>query len=789
MIKNYFRVAFRNLVKNKIYSFINIGGLAVGMAVAILIGLWIYDEVSFNKYNKNYDRIGQLWQFVNFGTEKSSYNVLPIPLAEELRSKYPDFKQVSLSVQTNVIMALGDKKFSKAGNYVEPQFTDMMTLKMIKGNRDGLKDINSILLSESLAKNLFAQADPVNKLVKINNKSSLRVTGVYEDFPDNTAFKDVQFLAPWDFYLENAPFVKDSKYAWDNNSWQIYAQLKEGGDFAKVSAKIKDIRMKKENPPAYKPEFFIHPMSKWHLYSDFKDGVNTGGLIQFVWLFGITGVFVLLLACINFMNLSTARSEKRAKEVGIRKAIGSVRRQLIIQFLGESLLVSLLAFVFSLLLVQLIIPFFNSVADKKLTILWSNPLFWISGLGFTLLTGLIAGSYPSLYLSSFNPVKVLKGTFRAGRFASIPRKALVIVQFTVSVTLIIGTIVVFRQVQHAKSRPVGYNRSGLIEIGISSPEMFSHFEAMRNDLLSAKAIDEISASSGSVTVQSGGTTDISWKGKTPDMHPLLMSNSVTHDYGKTVGWHLSQGRNFSREFADSASMIVNESAVKLMGFKNPLEELVKYHGKDYKVVGVSDDMVKESPFEPVKPSLYVLKSNEVNIFNIRLSSQAGTSEALAKVEAIFKKYDPASPFDYKFADEQYRKKFSDEERIGKLASFFAVLAVFISCLGLFGLASFVAEQRTKEIGVRKVLGASVFSLWRLLSKEFVMLVTISFFISAPTAWYFMHKWLQNYDYRTEISWWIFAAAGTGALVITLLTVSFQSIKASVANPVKSLRTE
>lgn len=790
MIKNYFKIAFRNLGKNKGSSFINIGGLAVGMAVAILIGLWIYDELSFNKSLDNYKRIAQVWQFVNFTGEKASYTVMPIPLADELRSKYPDFKSVSLATDQTFIVASGEKIFSKQGKYVEPVFTEMMSLKMIAGNRTCLKDINSVILSGSFAKNLFGKENPINQIIKLDNKQSVKVTGVYEDFPNNTAFSDVLLLVPWDFYTANSSWVKDSKNNWDNNSFQIYAQLKEGADFDKVSAKIKDIRMKMNNPPSYKPEFFLHPMSKWHLYSDFKNGVNTGGLILFVWLFGIVGVFVLLLACINFMNLSTARSEKRAKEVGIRKAIGSVRRQLVLQFFSESLLVTAIAFALSLLLVQLCLPFFNAVAGKSIRILWLNPLFWIFGIGFSLFTGLIAGSYPALYLSSFKPIKVLKGTFRVGRLAAIPRKVLVVVQFTVSVTLIIGTIIVFRQIQFAKNRSVGYNRNGLIEVSMTTPELYKNYKALQNDLLNSGAVYKLAASSGSVTEQSGGRTDISWKGKTPDMHPLIMSNSITHEYGKTVGWQLLKGRDFSREFStDSAAVILNESAANLMGFKKPIDELVNIGGKDYRVIAVINDMIKESPFAPVSPSFFVLNSREVNKITIKLSPQLSTSNALGKIEAVFRKHNPASLFDYTFVDEQYGRKFLAEERIGKLAAVFAALAVFISCLGLFGVASFVAEQRTKEVGVRKILGASVFNLWRLLSKEFVVLVIISLFIAVPTAYYFMHTWLQNYQYHIKLSWWIFASAGAGALFITILTVSFQAIKAAVTNPVKSLRTE
>ena len=790
MLKNYFKIALRNLQKNRVYSSINIVGLSVGMAVAMLIGLWIHDELSFNNYFKNYDRIAQVWQFVTFDIKKSTYGVVPIPLADELRTKYSDFESVSMSKNQALNLTFGEKKFFRSGSAVEPAFTEMMSLKMLSGNRSGLLDINSILLSESLAKAFFGEENALNKLIRIDNKVTVRVTGVYEDFPQNTAFKEISFLTPWNLLLSMDSYAKSALYQWDENSFQLYAQLKSTANFDQVSSKIKDIRMRRDDPPAYKPEFFLHPMSRWHLYSEFENGVNVGGLIQFVWLFGTIGCFVLFLACINFMNLSTARSEKRAKEVGVRKAIGSMRSQLVSQFFSESFLVVGIAFVLSLILVKVSLPMFNTVAEKDIVIPWANPWFWFFGLTFNLLTGIVAGSYPALYLSSFQPLKVLKGNIRVGRFAAVPRKMLVVVQFTVSVTLIIGTIIVFRQIQFAKNRPVGYTKSGLIEIRMNGPELSMHYGSLRNELRNTGAVVEMAESSGSVTVQDGGTTNFSWPGKSPDAHPLIMSNSVTHDYGKTIGWNLSQGRDFSRAFSmDTSSIILNESALKLTGLKKPLESYVKFNNKEYKVIGIVKDMIKENPFSPVNPSFFVMNYNNVSVINIRLSPEVGVNDALIKVENVFKKYNPESPFIYKFVDQEYAKKFGDEERVGKLATFFALLAILISCLGLFGLASFIAEQRTKEIGIRKVLGASVANLWQLLSVDFLILVIISCLIAAPVANWFMNGWLENYQYRVDISGWIFVTVTLGALFITIITVSYQAIKAALTNPVKSLRSE
>jgi len=791
MYRNFFKIAFRSLLKNRSSSLINIGGLAVGMAVAMLVGLWIWDELSFDQGQKNYGRIAQVWQFVTFEKDKAAYQVMPIPLAEELRSKYPDFEAVSLSSNTmDVILADGDKKMIGTGNYVEPVFSEMLALNMLAGNRDALKDIHSILLAESLAKTFFGENNPLNKIIKINNRQDVKIAGIYQDFPTNSSFKDVQLLAPWDLLLANDELTARAKDSWDENSKQLFVQLKAGADFEQVSAKIRDIRMKRDNPPSYKPEFFLHPMSKWHLYSSFNQGVNDGGLIRFVWLFGAIGVFVLLLACVNFMNLSTARSERRAKEVGIRKSIGSGRGQLIFQFFQESFLVVVFAFGLSLLLVQLALPFFNDIANKKVEILWFNPWFWAAGLAFIVFTSLVAGSYPALYLSSFRPIKVLKGTFRAGRFAAIPRRVLVVFQYTVSITLIIGTLIVFRQIQFAKNRPVGYSRDGLIEITMKTPDLKQHYDALRNDLFKEGAVDGVSKSFGSITEDYGGVTGVSWEGKKEDHNPLLMSNIITSEYGKTIGWQLVEGRDFSTQFlTDSAAMVVNEAAVALMGFENPVDELVKWAGRSYRVIGVVKDIIKESPFESIKPSFYTLDNGMANVINVKLAAGLSTSAALSKVEKVVKTYNPSAPFEYQFVDAEYARKFEFEVQIGKLAAFLAILAIFISCLGLFGLVSFTAEQRTKEIGIRKVLGASVLNLWGLLSKDFVQLVMIAFVLSIPIAYYYLHDWLQQYTYHIEISWWIFAAAGAGALVITVLTVSYQAIRAALVNPVQSLKSE
>ena len=793
MIKNYLTIAWRNLIKNRASSLINIGGLAVGMAVAMLIGLWIWDELSYNKNFKNYDRITQVMQNNMMNGQVGTGDATPWPMGDALHKEFgSDFKAITMATYNNGhILSYGDKKLNTGGTYFEPAALEMLSFNILKGSKNSLDDPSAIMLSASAAKAYFGDTDPMGKIMKVDNKLVVKVTGVYADMPQNSSFAGVNFVAPW-AQFSDANGLKKQADTWRCNCYFTYAQLADNADVNRVSAKIREIKKDKVNKIELKQknQVFLNPMKNWHLYSDFKNGVIVGGRIQYVWLFGIIGVFVLLLACINFMNLSTARSEKRAKEVGIRKAIGSLRKQLIYQFLSESLLVALLAFVLSIALVWAALPFFNDVAGKKMSILWSQPLFWILGLGFSLLTGLISGSYPALYLSSFQPVKVLKGTFRVGRFAAVPRKILVVVQFTVSVTLIIGTIVVFRQVQFAKNRPVGYNRNGLVTLPMATGDIHKQFAAFKDELEKSGAVTAISESGSPTTGDYSSNSGFDWKGKDPGQAVEFPNIDISPDYGKTVNWKVVAGRDLSAAYpTDSLAFILNESAAKFMGLKNPVGETLKWDGVAFHIIGVVKDMVSESPYSPVRPTLFHLLNGVGDFITVRINPEISASQALTKIEKAYKTYNPAQPFEYHFVDEDYARKFGDEERIGKLASAFAGLAIFISCLGLFGMASFIAEQRIKEIGVRKVLGATVFNLWRLLSKDFVILVIISLLIASPVAYYFMHNWLQSYQYRADVAWWIFAITAAGAMVITLLTVSYQSIKAALMNPVKSLRSE
>ena len=793
MLKNYFTVAWRNLLRSKWYSLINTLGLSIGMAVALLIGLWIWDELSYDHYHENHARVAQVMTTQTFNGHTGTGEATSLPVAKTLRAQYAgDFSEVARTSWTfDHTLAVGDKKVTQSGMYAEPGFTRIITLRMLGGKSDALKDPSAILLSHSAAVALFGNADPMNQTVKLDNQAVAKVEGVYEDPPHNTSFYAVKFMVTWASYESTAAWVRNAEDQWGNHSWPTWVLMAPNADPARVTDKIKDL------PKAHNKEgnetLLLHPMDKWHLYSDFKDGKVSGGLIRFVWLFAIIGIFVLLLACINFMNLSTARSEKRAKEVGIRKTVGSLRGQLIGQFLCESIVVALLAFVLAIGWVLLALPSFNMLADKEMHLPWGSPVFWILTLGFTILTGLLAGSYPAFYLSGFDPIRVLKGTFRAGRFASLPRKVLVVVQFTVSVALIIGTILVFSQIDYARNRPVGYSRDGLITVMMNTPEIFGHYNALRGDLLKTGAIADMCESSSPITNVWSNQIGWDWKGKDPAFVPLFGTIACTHDYGNTLHWSIKEGRDFSRNFVTDSGgrggLILNEAAVKLTGMTHVLGETIKYNDSPRVVIGVVRDMVMESPYQPIKPTIFFISYGWTNVIDIRLNPSLSARDALHAIEPVFRRYNPGSAFEYKFVDEEYARKFTDEQRIGRLATVFAALAIFISCLGLFGLASFVAEQRTREIGVRKVLGASLFHLWRMLSADFVMLVVISCAIAIPLAWYFLYQWLKQYEYRTPMYWWAFAAASLGALTITLMTVSWQAVRAALMNPVRSLRTE
>jgi hypothetical protein len=809
MFKNYLRVAFRSLLHNRFSAAINIGGLAVGMAVALLIGLWIQDELSFDKYHTHYDRIVQVLQKEKFLGKTKVWEHQPFLLLDALRKSYGDrFDHIVASISADgYLLQHGEKKMPGQGLFMDADGPEMLTLKMLKGNRAGLGgDSHTILLSGSVAKALFGDDDPIGKRITLddqwdpNNQLPVVVKGVYEDLPRNTTFTDAHYVLPWNLFADGNTFMH--QLGWDDHRINIYAELKPGVDRDKLSAVMADFELNTirglagtEREVAAGPRIMLHPMSEWHLYSDFKEGVVEQGPVQFVWMMGIIGGFVLLLACINFMNLSTARSEKRAKEVGVRKAIGSLRSQLTRQFFVESFVVVVIAFLPAIGLAALALPWFDQLSAKQMEMPWGQLWFWAFAALFIVITGTLSGSYPALYLSSFNPVAVLKGRFKAGKHSALPRKALVVLQFTVSVALIIATIVVYNQILFAKDRPVGYSRAGLLMVPVTSRDFDGKYDLLRNRLKADGAVVEMAESESAVTDVSSHNGGFDWPGKPEGLQEDFGTLTVSYDYGKTVGWQFLAGRDFSQVYgSDSSGFVINETAAKFMGLKQPVGQSIHWKVKwanidtSFTIIGVIKDMVMQSPYDPVKPTIFRLGGN-YNWVYARIDPHTSAQTALGRIGAVFHDVIPSVPFQYRFADDEYAKKFAAEQRIGNVAAVFAVLAILISCLGLFGMALYVAEQRTREIGVRKVLGASVLDLWSLLSREFVWLVGLSLLIGGPVTFWVMHGWLQNYQYHATLSWWIFALTAVGAMSITLATVSFQAIRAAMANPVKSLRTE
>jgi ABC-type antimicrobial peptide transport system permease subunit len=759
----------------------------------MLIGIWVYGELSYNTSHEHYKDIAQVYQHQTVNGEVIT-GVGPSPIGPELKAVYKnDFKHVVRSWwESEHILAIDDKKISSKGTFMDGEALEMFSFKMKKGSQSSLKEPFSIVISETTANALFAGDDPIDKLLKVDNNLYAKVTGVYESFPNNSRFHDLQFVSTWEFWIASNDWMKEGEVDW-NGTFYTYVQIQPHTTFDVLSEKIGNIkanRMDKEQASKEQPQLFLYPMSRWHLYDEWKNGHEAGGRIQFVWFFSIIGVFVLILACINFMNLSTAQSEKRAKEVGVRKSIGSARLQLIYQFFTESFLVVVFAFVLAINFVMMSLPWFNELSDKKMSVPLDNVYFWMISGTFIFVTGLLSGSYPAFYLSSFQAVKVLKGTFKVGKAASLPRSILVVLQFTVSIALIIGTIMVWKQIQYAKDRPIGYSREGLLMIRKKSPDQWGKFNTLKNEMKRSGAVVEVAESSSPATEVWFNNSGFTWKGKDPDMQDDFATMAVTHDYGRTVGWHFIQGRDFSREFAtDSSAVVLNETAARIMGLTNPVDEEIVWNGKKFKVIGVIKDMLMDSPYKPVKQTIFWL-SYQGNVWiNIKMNPVLSSTEALSRVEKVFLNLFPAVPFEYKFVDEEYALKFSAEERVGKLASVFAVLAIFISCLGLFGMASFIAEQRKKEIGIRKILGATVANLWIMLSKEFIVLVCVSCLIATPVSWYFLKEWLHQYEYHTSLSIGIFLATGVGALLITMFTVSFQTIKAAIINPARSLKAE
>jgi len=787
MLKNYLKIALRNLFRNKAFSAINIAGLAIGMASAILILLWIQNEISYDQFHEKKDRIYEAWNRAHFSGKLQCWNTTPKVLARTLERDIPEVEQATrVNWSRNFLFSVGEKRLTVQGNMVDSNFLQMFSFPLLKGNSKlALMDMHSIVLTEKLAQKIFGNEDPMGKVIKIDNKDNFTVTGIARDLPNNTRF-NFEYLLPWSY----ARYRGEDDENWGNNSTRTYVLVKPNVSFASADNKIRKLKARydKNEDPTW--EMFLYPISKWRLYSRFKDGSEDGGRIEFVRMFGIIAVFILLIACINFMNLSTARSEKRAKEVGIRKVVGAQKGALIAQFIGESILLAFLAGIVAIGIVELSLPGFNKLTDKKLFIDFGNIYSWLIALGFIIFTGLVAGSYPAFFLSSFQPVRVLKGMFRSSKALITPRKVLVVLQFTFAIILIISTIIVKHQIDYARDREAGYDKRNLMYHMLTG-DLDKNFNLVKNELLASGVATSISKTSAPLTQGWSDTWGFEWKGKDPNDKTDFDRYSADENLVATAGFQLVKGRDFNlKQFpTDSTGVILNESAAKAMGFKDPIGQIVKDNDINWHVVGVIKDFILQSPYYPLKPMVIEGSKGWFNTMHIKLNPQNSTAQNLKKAEAIFKKYNPEYPFEYKFIDEEYATKFEDEKRTATLTALFAGLTIFISCLGLFGLAAYMAQNRIKEIGVRKVLGASVANITTLLSKDFLKLVIISLVIASPVAAFAMYKWLQDYPYRVNIEWWVFVIAGLAAVTIALLTVSFQAIKAATANPVKNLRTE
>jgi len=793
MIKNYIKIALRNLWRHKGFSLINITGLAVGMAAAILVLLWIKNELSYDGFHKNKDRIYEVRNHVSFNGKITCGNSVSEPTASALEKDVPEVERAVRSGEYgNLLLSVGDKKIIKAGNIVDTGFLQIFSFPMLKGDPStALNDMHSIVLTEKTAKSLFGEDDPMGKIIRIENKDNFTVTGILKDLPNNTRF-NFDYLLPWSYKKSHA---KGMDFGWNDNSTPTYVMLRPNANYAAAALKIKDLKQHySDNAKKMKWELFIYPLKRWRLYSSFTNGVEDNrGRSTFVKLFGIIAGFILLIACINFMNLSTARSEKRAKEVGIRKVVGASKGSLIGQFIGESIFLAFLAGIAAVIIVLISLPAYNQLTGKNLFINFGSIYTWIAFVGFILFTGLLAGSYPAFFLSSFQPVKVLKGTFKKAHALVTPRKALVVLQFTFAIILIICTIIVKQQIDYARNRETGYNKDNLI-YHFMTGDIPKNYTLIKNELLASGIARSVTKTNSPLTERWSDGWGQNWEGKDPNDKTSFDRYLADEGLGATAGLQFIQGRDFDlKQFpTDSTAMIVNESSLKIMKFKDPIGKKVSDLGIDWHIVGVIKDFILTNPYEPTRPILICgAKSNfmQFSVIQIKLNGKNSTTDNLKRAEVIFKKYNPEYPFEYKFVDEAYAQKFDNEQRQGTLAALSAGLAIFISCLGLFGLAAYMAENRIKEIGVRKVLGASVAGITTLLSKDFLALIIVSFIIAAPLAYWGMSKWLMNYPYRVSINWWVFALAGFLSVMIALITVSYQSIKAAVTNPVNSLRSE
>ncbi|HEX8378246.1 MAG TPA: ABC transporter permease [Pedobacter sp.] len=787
MLRNYLKIAWRNLWKHKAFSAINISGLALGLTCSILIYLWVKDEYSVDAFHKNGDRI-----FIVASREFSDKEVegsydTPGLLGEELKKVMPEV-ELACNYEQNgsSTFSFGDNKMRFDGSFAGADFFKIFSYPLLQGTvATALKSPESIAISNKMASNFFGSpASAINKTIKFENNKALKVTAVFEDIPKNS-FEQFDYLINWDYFVEIQPWVKD----WGNSGPSTFVQLRADAKRASVESKLQHFvkPYNKEYTEANHIELGLQLYKEKYLHSNFKDGYISGGRIEYVRLFSIVAVFILLIACINFMNLSTARSLKRAKEIGVRKVIGAVRPVLIKQFLSEALLFTLLGVLISIVLLALLLPVFNNLTNKQIHYPFGDYTFWLGIISLTVITGIIAGSYPALLLSSFNPAKVLKGTVKLAPASGWLRKGLVVFQFALSIIFITGMIIISKQVDYIHNKNLGYNKNSLICIPITGA-LSTNFELFKNEALKLPGITQVcQISQGPVDI-GNSTHGVEWDGKAPNTEPNFKCVAVGHDFAKTLQLKFVQGRDFSKAFADSSNYLINEAAAKKIGYNNPLGKNLTFWGVKGNIIGVLKDYHFSSLHTAIDP--LIIRLNNQSYGNAVIRAAPGeTKKALEGLKKLHQKLNPDFIFSHQFADEEYASLYKSEQVVQKLSTYFAFLAIFISCLGLLGLVVFTAEQRTKEIGIRKVLGASLASLFHLLSKDFLVLVFLAFLVGAPIAWLAINNWLANFEYRISVGWSVFAITGIFSLVIVLLTISFQVVKSALANPVESLRTE
>ena len=788
MFKLNLKIALRNLWKNKGFSLINIGGLAIGLASCMILLIYVAYEWSYDKQFTNSDKTYVVYQHAPANGKIFSWAWTPNVMAKEAETKIPGVKYASHSTYpSSKLIAVGEKKINTKANFVDQSFVKIFDYKFIKGNpNEVLKDINTIILTQSFAKKLFGDEDPINKTVKLENQDILKVEAVIEDVPANSSMV-FECLMPWALFEKREPWAKELN--WGNNMCLTVVQLHDNKLFDQANAEMKGIY--KRNQKDNTAEASLHPLAKWHLYADFENGKSVGGKIDQLRIFLLLAICILLIACVNFMNLSTARSERRAKEVGVRKAIGSSRKSLINQFLLESMLITFIATVLAFILVEVSLPYFNNLLNIELTIDYKNGTFWLVLFVLMIFTGLIAGSYPALYLSSFEPIKVLKGLKLKTDSSVSVRKFLVVGQFVFAACLIICTSVIYQQLNYVKNKPIGYNKDNLIQIAING-EMRdgSKLELLRTKLLKSGATTNVTFFGKDITENGNNTTNISWQGKTRGESILFNQRPIGDDFIKTIGTEIVSGRELSsKNLSDSNNIMLNESAVKMMGLKNPIGAEIYWGDTKITNVGVVKDFVVESAYQKVAPMFFYLNNENVSVIIARLNPDQNITSSLAKIDELVKEMEPNYPVNRKFVNESFEVKFQDEKLLGTLSNWFGGFAIFISCLGLLGLALFMAEQRKKEISIRKVLGASMADILTLLNKDFIKLVAIANIIAFPLAYIIINKWLSAFEYRITISFLPFALAISISLIIAILTVSLQSIKVAKANPVDALKYE